>query len=1038
MQNEKPLLLHPRQNKKLLEKLSRCLSVFDPYIFTKQYSLPYRIWQTKDHLYQPPPDDGRFSSSESEWGGPGITCWFLAEYTPSSQLKGKALYLMPQIGGYEGLLWINGTASGTFSTKITVTQHGNHYCDLLCTAADCNQPIHIALEFYAGHYVKGCQPFESHPDTGFHYPCGPIWICTKNQIVADFLYDLRVLLQLVEMLGEDSFRSGQILNTLTKVHEVLLYDPESSPWEDWIDSLKHARKLMRPALEATNGTGAPEAVLLGHSHMDTAWLWPVSETIRKNARTISNQLSLMNQFPEYRFLMSSACHYKMLEEHYPALFEDMKKRIDDGRLEVNGAVWVECDCNLPGGESMIRQFLWGQRYTLEKFNKLSDCFWLPDTFGYSAAIPQIMKGFGVKYFLTTKLSWNDTNQFPFETFHWVGLDGSEVLTHFFVMDTWPDPKGLLERINGIHYKNGLHNKQLPARRLIAFGYGDGGGGPQFEMIEIARRLSDLEGCPKVHYDSASHFMKQLENEELPSYRGELYLELHRGTLTNKQQIKRNNRMAEHALHALELLEVLSAVRQNRPAEEKAFIPLWETLLRNQFHDILPGSCIPEAHDRSIQETDSLLVIAKQLLKEFLHQGSKFGVFNPTSFARDDVFYLPAEEVPFGIIGARTQQVTDLDGCQLTAVAGIHQKPLSHTMLVKQDHPSSSPSTFKCENERLYTPFYIASFLDNGTIVSLIDRRNGRELCTGMPFNTFLTAEDVPAAWDGWDIDADCLLKLQPDGNDGKFTVVADGCVEYRMRCRRTICKNSWLEQDIIFYADSPLIVFDTVLHWNSPHHLLKVCFDTTLQNPFARYETQFGCVQRATTRNTAEEMARFEVCNHKYTDLSEPSYGITLLNDCKYASSVENGRMTLTLANGGVRPDDRGDIGIFKFRYGLYPHVGGYCADLCVRPAYLFNYPAMPSSNEEELPLVATDSPNIVVETVKPCENSTMAFILRLYECEGTDTRTKLLLRNPLWTASVCDMMENRVSPCINPLHFRPFEIKTIRVIYQEVPNDSI
>ena len=1031
------MMLHPKQNKKLLEKLSRCLSVFDPYIFSKQSSLPYRVWQTEEHLYQPPPDDGRFSQPGSEWGGPGTTCWFLTEYTPDPALKGQALFLMPQVGGYEGLLWIDGTASGTFATKITVTRHGNHYCDLLCPAANDKHTIHIALEFYAGHYVRGCQPFETHPDTGFRYPYGPIWVCTKNQPVADFLYDLRVLLQLVEMLGEDSFRAGQILNVLTKVHEVLLYDPENSPWEDWLDSLRRARELMRPALEAHNSTGAPEAVLLGHSHMDTAWLWPVSETIRKNARTISNQLSLMDQFPEYRFFMSSACHYKMLEEHYPALFEAMKQRIKDGRLEANGAVWVECDCNLTGGEAMIRQFLWGQRYTLQKFNKLSDCFWLPDTFGYSAAIPQIMKSFGVKYFLTTKLSWNDTNQFPFETFLWVGLDGSEVLTHFFVMDTWPDPKGLLERINGIHYENGLHNKQLPAKRLIAFGYGDGGGGPQFEMIETARRLKDLEGCPKVHYDSASHFMEELEDAPLPRYRGELYLELRRGTLTNEQQIKRNNRMAEQALHNLELLEVLNAVQQNRPADGKEFIPLWETLLRNQFHDILPGSCIPEAHDRSIQETNGLLATANQMMQETLRQGSTFGVFNPTSFIRDDVLYLSAEDVPCGIAGARTQQITLADGRRLTAVAGVHQEPLSHTPLTKEDHLCGLPSPFRREENRLYTPFYIASFLENGTISSLIDLRNGRELCDGLPLNTLLTAEDVPAAWDGWDLDADCLLKLRSDGNNGEMTVAADGCVEYRLRCRRTVCGNSWLEQDIVFYADDPLIVFDSTLHWNSPHHLLKVCFDTTIQSSFARHETQFGCVQRTTTRNTAEEQARFEGCNHKYTELSEPSYGITLLNDCKYGVGVENGRMTLTLAKGGMRPDDRGDVGVYSFRYGLYPHLGGYCADLCVRPAYLFNYLPLASSCEEEPPLVAASAPNIVVETVKPCEDPDMAFILRLYECEGTDTRTQLFLQDPSWTASVCDMMERSSSPCGKVLHFRPFEIKTIRVNYEEASHGS-
>ena len=371
--------------------------------------------------------------------------------------------------------------------------------------------------------------------------------------------------------------------------------------------------------------------------MDTAWLWPTAETVRKNARTIANQLSLMEQYPEYRFLQSASCHTAWMQREYPALFERMREAVAQGRYEMNGAVWVECDCNLVGGEALIRQFLWGQRYTRDTFGVLSDCFWLPDTFGYSAAIPQIMRGFGVKYFLTTKLAWNDTNTFPYETFTWRGIDGTDVLAHFFVMDTWPDPKGLLERVNGVGYRDCLHNKQISHQRLIAFGYGDGGGGPQFEMIETARRLADLEGCPRVRYSSASKFMQSLEAEgrEFPEYRGELYLELHRGTLTGKQQIKKNNRMAETALHDLELVTVLAAVHSGAPACGAACRPLWETLLVNQFHDILPGSCIPEAHDESLRQTTALLEEAGRRLDATLRPEQMGGVLNPLGFARTD-------------------------------------------------------------------------------------------------------------------------------------------------------------------------------------------------------------------------------------------------------------------------------------------------------------------------------------------------------------------------------------------------------------------
>lgn len=1025
-------MLNGKQNQKLLQKLNKCLEVFEPYVFEKQVSLPYRVWQTEEHWYRIPPDDGRFAAPGADWGGPWTTCWFRAEYTPAPELAGQPLYLMPEVGGYEGMLWVDGRPQGTYATKIVVTRHGNHYCDRMCAAAEPGRAISLALEFYAGHYVQGCQPFETREDTGFRHPCGPLWVCTKNQLVADFLYDLRVLLQLAEMLGEDSFRTGQILNALTEAHKVLYYDPAHTPRQVWLDSLCAARAALRPALEAKNGDGAPEAVLLGHSHMDTAWLWPVSETVRKNARTLSNQLSLMDQFPEYRFFMSSACHYKMLEEHYPDLFARMKERIAEGRLEANGAVWVECDCNLVGGEALIRQFLWGQRYTLEKFGTLSDCFWLPDTFGYSAAIPQIMQGFGVRYFLTTKLAWNDTNQFPYETFRWVGLDGTEVLTHFFVMDTWPDPRGLLERVNGVGYKDCLHNKQQVPKRLIGFGYGDGGGGPQFEMIETARRLADLNGCPRVRYDSASRFMRELEadRDRLPAYRGELYLELHRGTLTGKQQIKKNNRMAETALHNIELLEVLDAVRSARPADGGACRPLWETLLRNQFHDILPGSCIPEAHDVSLRETGALLEQADALLKGLLRPERASGVFNPLGFVRSDVFYLPADRL-LSLPGAATQLVTLRDGSVQLAVDGVTQQPFAHTALEWQPG-RELPSAFAADGNVLETPFYRAEFTENGAIASLLDKRTGRELCAGRPLNTFLTAEDVPAGWDGWDIDADCLLKLAPDGVLTDRTVAADGAVEYRLRCRWTVCSASVIEQDIIFYANSPLVVFDTRLHWNDPHRLLKTCFDTTVQSPFARQEIQFGHIQRPTTRNTPVEQAKFEVCNHKYTDLSEPAYGVALLNDGKYGVGVEDGTLTLTLAKGGTRPDDRGDVGVYRFRYALLPHTGGYSAAACVLPAYCFNDPPLLSGLAGTGPLVRVEAANIIPETVKPCEDGGSAFILRLYESEGSRTRTALHLRDTAWRAELCDMMERPQALCPSVLEFRPFEIKTIRVTYAE------
>ena len=369
------------------------------------------------------------------------------------------------------------------------------------------------MEFYAGHYILGTQPFETNPVTDRLHVYKGFDVCIKNQDIADFIYDLRTLNQLATAMDPLSFRRADVQNCLLSVFQTVRLSPEQVEEAEWRGALADARAIMAPVLAARNADSAPTAGIIGHSHMDTAWLWPIRETVKKCARTYANQVSLMDQFPEYRFIQSSAYHTEMVRRNYPSLFEAIKQKVKEGRYEPNGGVfWVECDCNITSGESMVRQFLWGQRYTQKHFGYTSDAFWLPDTFGYSAAIPQIMKGSRVKYFNTTKMSWNDTNRFPYETFRWVGIDGTAVFSHLNTSHSWPDAKTLIEQLEGRDSRNSLQNKQVAKRRLVAYGFGDGGGGPQFEMIEMARRVQDLDGAPKAEHTSVSGFMRTLEAE----------------------------------------------------------------------------------------------------------------------------------------------------------------------------------------------------------------------------------------------------------------------------------------------------------------------------------------------------------------------------------------------------------------------------------------------------------------------------------------------------------------------------------------------
>ena len=1035
-------MLNDAQNVKLLSKLRRAMEVFEPYIFTKVAPLPFAMYETAERL-ETIPEQSLFALPEQrpsglEWGGEGCYCWFLTQYTPPEELAGQPLYLYPELGGYEAMLWVDGQPYGTYATKIVVTRHGNHYCDRICAAATPGTPIALAIEFYAGHYVVGEQPFERRVHGDFRFTAKQISVCTKNQAVLDFILDLRVLLQLAEKLPEISFRRAELLNVLTQVHSVLYYDPEAVDAGTWLSSLAEARRIMAPALSCRNGTSAPTAALIGHSHIDTAWLWTLEETTKKIARTAANQFNLLDQYPEYRFIQSAAYHTWLMEQHYPQIFEQLQRRVAEGRFELNGAVWVECDCNIPSGESLVRQFLWGTRYIRSRFGAEQKAFWLPDTFGYSAALPQIMRGFGVTGFLTTKLAWNDTNRFPYETFVWRGIDGSCVNAHFFVIDTWPDPAGLLERIEGIGYKDHIARKQAFSERLIAFGYGDGGGGPQFEMIEAARRLHNLEGCPKAEYTSVNDFVKKLEAAAptLPVYDGELYLELHRGTLTAKQQIKKNNRMAENLLRMLELSLSRQAVDCRTPADGKVLHPLWNTLLVNQFHDILPGSCIAPANDRSLRDMAQLLQNGTEMLHSWFAPAQNcYTILNPLDEPCKDVFYLPplAPGMTTSDPAVTLQPVTLSDGQAATAVYGLERPALGAAVLHLVPGKAHEPeSPFVYTGRTLLTPLLEVELDEAGHIVSLITRADGMQWAGG-PMNTLLLAEDVSAGWDGWDIDADCLMKLHPAGCLTEQKVTVDGSREFRLHSRYDLGTASFLEQDMIFRANSTLIEWQTVLHWHEKHRVLKVSFPTNLRAKNARHEIQFGCIERPTTTNNVIEQAMFERCNHRYTDLSEPGRGLSIFNDCKYGISVQGGTMALTLAKGGTRPDERGDEGIYSFRYGIQPHTGGFSAEVVRRGMRFDRLPVILESNAPAGTFLMTDCRSVIVDSVKPCEDVQNAVIVRLYECEGSRTGTFSLLAGfPVKEAVQCDLAENEIHPVelASMAPMKPFEIRTIKIRY--------
>jgi alpha-mannosidase len=1033
-------MLTDKQIERMLGKLKRFESILEPFIFEKTGEVECAAWQTGEQ-YHEIPEASLFTPVEKgwHWGGEGAYCWFTAQYTVPGELDGRDIFIRPRIGGYEAMLWVNGVPFGTFCSKIVFTGHGNHYCDLLKKSAAAGEVIDIAVEYYAGHAYKGCMPLEEEPLLDYDYTFNGLEICTKNEEIQEFYFDLVTLNQLAAMLPADSFRKAQAVNATYKMHEVLYYSVQDTDWQTFIAGVRAAKPFMKEVLAGVNAPGAPFAAVIGHSHMDTAWLWHIDETIKKCARTYSNQVSLMEQYPEYKFIQSSACHGDMILTHYPVLFERIKELVAQGRYEPNGAVWVECDCNITSGESMVRQFLWGQRFTRKHFNYTSNCFWLPDTFGYSAAIPQIMKSCGVDYFLTTKIGWNDTNAFPYDTFYWQGLDGTKVFAHFNTTHCYPDAETLTSQLKD-GYAGTVRETTVTDKRICAYGFGDGGGGPQFEMIELARRCKDLNGVPKAEHMLVGDAVKLIEDTVVNpnTFTGELYLELHRGTLTNQHTIKRNNRKAELSLRDLEFFTVNEAVKKGEDALSSAVEPLYRLMLINQFHDILPGTCIPKAHIQSNKETTEIIETSAALIADMTGSPDKdcITLTNTLSFERTSPVLIDYTQ-GYVVDGDYKQQLyTDLDGRLKLIVSGVTIPAFSSVTLQFVRGTVSTLSAFTFCGNCLNTPFAKVDFDERGFITSFIDTRINRELCgEGYPLNTFLVAEDVPKAWDNWDLDADIECKFKDAAQLISREVYSQGEAALVLRSKYKITAKTTITQDMFFFADTAEVRFDTLMDWQDDHRFLKTAFDTSIMQDFARCEVQFGFVKRPTTRNNSLEKAKFEVLNHKYTDLSEARYGVAILNDCKYALSLEGGKMRLSLHKGGNRPDFRGDKGLHRCVYSFLPHNEGFNVNAVIKPAYELNIPPVVSQGEyKTLPLIEVDADNIIVETIKPCEDNERAFIVRMYDAEGAYTRTAVKLFDGAKSIAITNMLEETLEDlpevtAVN-LEFRPFEIKTMKVIY--------
>ena len=1032
---------------RLLEKLGQIELRYRNLRFQTVGEIEVVCCQTTEHLYRAPESCGTYewkpATPGMQWGGPGITAWFMGTAILPSSCMGEKVFVRARCGGMETLFLVDGEPHGVFDR--------HHPVVLLTPSGTTDKVYELAFEAYAGHRFPGTQPDDTMAtwrqraghSPEFETRFEKVELLTERDDVSAFVFDLRALLQLLQMLPGESSRRGRILAGIAEVFERIDALPAERSEESWRPKLHEARRLMHPLLAAKNGESAPQAGLIGHSHIDTAWLWTIAETRRKCVRTFSSVLNLMDQYPELLFIQSAPYHLVMIEESHPKLFRRIQEAVESGRWEPNGAVWIEPDCNLPSGESLIRQFLIGKQETRRMFGYSADTLWQPDVFGYSGALPQIMRGCGVEFFLTTKMAVSDTTRFPYDTFWWRGIDGSVVLAHFNRIHCSPDPKTLIEQ-----WRN-LQNKETLDRWLCSFGLGDGGGGPQQEMLEMARRVGDLEGCPRAAYTTVSDFMRGIRDDlgnRIPEYRGELYLESCRGTYTSIAAIKKGNRRAELALRDAEFLSTLAALQGKRyPLETLRGI--WKTLLVNQFHDILPGSSIAEANNQAIAELQECITGAHKLTDAALHSlcgNSPADVnsallINSLSWERSGELALngiPRNKIPADL-ALTWQWIETIEDTQQLLISGLKLPPLGSTILNLKDGEGDASSPFQVDGASVETPFAKFRFDGSGRIVSLVDRETGRQLVKkGGAFNLFWLGEDVPLAWDNWDIDLDQERKMRPVDGLLRQEIVSDGPLQLRIRSEYRIGERSRLTQDMVFHSTTSRVDFETVVDWQETHTLLKVGFATDLLATHARHEIQFGHVERTTHRNRPAERAQFEVCTHKWTDLSENRFGIALLNDCKYGIGVHGGEMRLTLIKSGTHPDSRADSGRHRFGYALVPHTGGFCAESVIRPGYEFNVPPIVCPVSAGVgpidPLLTVSAPNVIAETVKWAEERE-AFVIRLYEAEGSGTQTILTLSAPAESVEETNMLEEEPRKLgLNnrqiTLYFRPFEIKTLKI----------
>ena len=985
-----------------------------------------------------------FKANCDYWGYDECYCWFKQTVTIPESFKGekviyqfKAYYddgrwdcVNPQL-----IVWINGEMKQGIDS--------NHQYVTITECAEGGETLEIYINAYT-------DPWEYK---------GQVQLGAFLQVLdtdaVRIYYDIASPLEVTNYYDGDSTVRVNLIKHLNIACNML--DIDSGDRESFDKSAKEASAYLNENIYGKKHEAT--AWSIGHTHIDVAWLWRLRQTRDKAGRSFATVLKLMEEYPDYKFMSSQAQLYDYVKQDYPELFERIKEKVKEGRWEVEGSMWVEADTNVASGEALVRQFLVGKNFFKEEFGVDNKIMWLPDVFGYSAAIPQLIKKCGMDYFMTTKISWNEYNKFPYDTFMWRGIDGTEVLSHFSPCeDANRDERVDYQTTYNAYLRPGYiiggnkrySQKDLGRDYLCTFGYGDGGGGPTVDMLEHGVRMQKgIEGCPNVKIAPSLEFFRHLEgqvkdNKYLPSWSGELYLELHRGTLTSQARNKKYNRKSECLYHDVETLSAIAKKETGFNYPKERILENWKLILLNQFHDILPGSSIKEVYEDSKIQYESVLAEGSEmtaaaeasLVSKINLENDSLVVFNTTGFNRKDVVVadIPVE-TDFMIFDGETEVAYQktYDG-KIVFVAEIPAK--GYKAFAVKKGKSVAGEAIKADEKAVDTKYFSVEFTD-GAITKLVHKETGRDVANGNQLGKIRAFQDRPFNHEAWDI--------KPYFQEKEFgldfigaQIVEQGPVRVVYKVDRKFRK-SVVSEYYNIYAELQRIDVDYKTDWKETHVVLKADYPVDVNTTKATFDIQFGNIERSTTENTKAEFAQFETSMHKWVDLSDNGFGLSVINDCKYGCTVKNGHIMATLLRCQTRPNSVQDREYHEFTLSIYPHKNHVSNSKVVNEAFNVNYPAyavFAKANTGTLPqaysFVNADKDNIVIETIKEAEDGN-GIIVRAYETWNSKTETTLSFCDEIKNATECNLIEDgadKVSFSGKTLKatFKPFEIKTFRV----------